>query len=278
MSDPRETLAALQDHVIDRRRFLAFTGALAGAAAFSQMRGDLGFASSAAQGYPFRLGVASGDPQPGGVLWTRLAPEPLADGRRHAAARRRRQLGGRQRRPASRTSWRRGTAAALPGAGALRARRRRAGSTRGGDYFYRFRAGDATEPGRPHAHRAGARRAASTALRFAFASCQTLRGRLFTAYRHMASEDLDLVVHLGDYIYEYGAGRQRRRDAAAARRSRRRSRWTTTGSGTRSTSPTRACRRRTPRVPWMVTWDDHEVDNDYAGRSTRRTDDPSTSS
>ena len=80
MSDPRETLAALQDHVIDRRRFLAFTGALAGTALYAQMRGDA-VRAAPLRGYPFRLGVASGDPEPTAVsLWTRLAPEPLAEG------------------------------------------------------------------------------------------------------------------------------------------------------------------------------------------------------
>src|SRR3712207_7696487 len=41
---------------------------------------------------------------------------------------------------------------------------------------------------------------------FAFASCQQYEHGYFTAYRRMAEEDLDLVVHLGDYIYEYGPG------------------------------------------------------------------------
>ena len=64
MSDPRETLAALQDHVIDRRRFLAFTGALAGTALYAQVRGDAVARRAPLRGYPFRLGVASGDPEP----------------------------------------------------------------------------------------------------------------------------------------------------------------------------------------------------------------------
>ena len=81
MSDPRRTLAELNDTVIDRRRFLAFTGALAGTALYAQLRGDLAYAAPQLSGYPFRLGVASGDPTPNGVsLWTRLAPEPLVEG------------------------------------------------------------------------------------------------------------------------------------------------------------------------------------------------------
>jgi hypothetical protein len=59
-----------------RRRFLNFTGAVAGAAAFCQLRPDLAHATTPLSGYPFTLGVASGDPATNGaVLWTRLAPE-----------------------------------------------------------------------------------------------------------------------------------------------------------------------------------------------------------
>jgi alkaline phosphatase D len=63
---------------MDRRRFLAWTGALAGTALYSQLRGDLAVAAPPMAGYPFALGVASGEPHARGVtLWTRLAPEPL---------------------------------------------------------------------------------------------------------------------------------------------------------------------------------------------------------
>ena len=81
MSDPRRTLADLGESVIDRRRFIAYTGAVAGTALYAQLRGDLALAAPKLNGYPFRLGVASGDPTPNGVsLWTRLAPEPLVAG------------------------------------------------------------------------------------------------------------------------------------------------------------------------------------------------------
>src|SRR5687767_7009980 len=81
MSDPRTTLSELNGRVMDRRRFLVFTGALAGTALYAQVRGDLAVAAPPLSGYPFRLGVASGDPTPSGVsLWTRLAPEPLTGG------------------------------------------------------------------------------------------------------------------------------------------------------------------------------------------------------
>jgi alkaline phosphatase D len=43
-------------------------------------------------------------------------------------------------------------------------------------------------------------------LRFAFASCQKWDDGYYSAYRRVAEEDIDLVIHLGDYIYEYGIG------------------------------------------------------------------------
>ncbi len=78
MTDVFEVLERGMAGPIARRRFLQFTGALAGAAAFCQVRGDLAQAAAPLPGYPFTLGVASGDPAPrGAVLWTRLAPDPL---------------------------------------------------------------------------------------------------------------------------------------------------------------------------------------------------------
>ena len=39
-------------------------------------------------------------------------------------------------------------------------------------------------------------------VRFAFASCQNYEHGYYTTLRHLASEDVDFIVHLGDYIYE----------------------------------------------------------------------------
>ncbi len=69
-------------------------------------------------------------------------------------------------------------------------------------YWYRFRAGDAVSP-------TGRTRTMPdiddepSQLRFAFASCQNYEQGLYTAYVQMAKDELDLVIHLGDYIYEY---------------------------------------------------------------------------
>jgi alkaline phosphatase D len=71
----------------------------------------------------------------------------------------------------------------------------------GREYFYRFKAGTEISPvGRTRTAPAGQTSLAE--FSFAFASCQQWQNGLYTAYQHMAAEDLDLVVHLGDYIYE----------------------------------------------------------------------------
>jgi alkaline phosphatase D len=98
-------------------------------------------------------------------------------------------------------------------------------------------------------------------LRFAFASCQHYEHGYFTAYQHMLEDDLDLVVHLGDYIY----------DGAAAKGKPRAHR----GGEVNSLEDyrNRYALYRTDehlqavhaRFPWLVTWDDHEFDNNCAG-------------
>jgi alkaline phosphatase D len=100
----------------------------------------------------------------------------------------------------------------------------------------------------------------SEALRFAFASCQHFETGFYTAYEHMLREDLDLVFHLGDYIYE-GAGLDRRirkhlgpeivtLDDYRVRHAQYKS------------DP--ALQAMHGAAPWLVTWDDHEFDNNCA--------------
>jgi PhoD-like phosphatase, N-terminal domain/PhoD-like phosphatase len=152
---------------------------------------------------PFTLGVASGDPLPDGVvLWTRLAPEPLtADGG----------LGGAGNLAVGweiahdegmRRVVRRGRAVAPADlAHAVHVDVR--GLEPGRDYWYRFTAGDwATPPARTRT--APRPRDALDRVDFAYATCQKWEERFYNAYAHMAEEDLDLVVFLGDYTYEYG--------------------------------------------------------------------------
>src|SRR5215212_8138990 len=190
---------------IDRRTFMKLSGA--GAAALIFGAGPFTervVAAPSFSDYPFKLGVASGDPLPDRVvLWTRLAPEPLAeDGR------------GGMPRDSVLVRWevaadetfrrlvRQGTAPAQAEL-AHSVHVEVEGLEPAREYFYRFKAGSEISPlGRTKT--APAPGAAIAKMRFAFASCQMYEHGYYTAYDHMSEEDLDLVVHLGDYIYEYG--------------------------------------------------------------------------
>jgi alkaline phosphatase D len=132
------------------------------------------------------------------------------------------------------------------------------------EYFYRFMAGPELSPtGRTKT--APAVGASVSGLTFAFASCQQYEHGYFTAYRRMAEEDLDLVVHLGDYIYEYGPGEDVASDGNVRAHDRRVS---TLGDFRdryalyRTDEDLKAAHAA---FPWIVTWDDHEVENNYAG-------------
>lgn len=125
-------------------------------------------------------------------------------------------------------------------------------------YMYRFRTGDATSAvGRLRTTPAPG---ADGSLAFAFVSCQHYEQGLFTAYQHLAREELDVVAHLGDYIYEYGAveGRARRhslRECLTLQDYRERYAQYKTDAHLQAAHA---------RCPWVLTWDDHEVDNNYA--------------
>ena len=208
---------------------------------------------------PFTLGVASGDPEPEGfVIWTRLALDPLAaDG-----------LGGM---PSStyRVNWqvatderfedvvRAGATAADP-AWAHSVHVEVAGLQPGREYFYRFRLG-------PHLSRSGralttpAPGSSPSSLHMAFASCSNYPAGLFTAYAALAAERPDVILHLGDYQYEGGGTGIGRTHAGPE---------TKTLAGYRQ----RHAQYKTDldlqeahaAAPWLVVWDDHEVDNNYA--------------
>ena len=132
------------------------------------------------------------------------------------------------------------------------------------EYFYRFKAGSEISPvGRTKT--APVPGAAIAQMRFAFASCQMYEHGYYTAYGHMSEEDLDLVVHLGDYIYEYGineyiarSGNVRRHDGPKIfTLPAYRNRYALYRSASN-------LRRAHAAFPWVVTWDDHEVENNYA--------------
>jgi alkaline phosphatase D len=135
-------------------------------------------------------------------------------------------------------------------------------------YWYRFIAGGQASPvGRTRT--APAADALRNHFAFAFVSCQNYEAGYYTPYRHLAAEDLGLVVHLGDYIYEGGIAEGGVR------------RHTTSEIVTLEDYRTRyALYKMDPDLqaahaafPWVLTWDDHEVDNNYAGEISQD-DDP----
>lgn len=216
----------------------------------------------AAPAYPFALGVASGDPATDGfVLWTRLS----AGGASLDA-------------PAVPVTYevaedevfrrivRRGRRAASPALGhAVHVEIE--GLRPGRTYWYRFHALGAVSP----VGRTATAPERATRARIAVSSCQHFELGWFCAYRDMVAAQPDLIVQLGDYIYEnsyaqFPKVRQfdgsepvdlegyRRRHAIY-----------------KSDPDLREAHRQ---APWVVTWDDHEVENDYADLANLKGLDP----
>lgn len=219
----------------------------------------------------FSLGVASGDPLPDGVvLWTRLAPEPLAgDG-----------LAGMPDREvpvqwqvATDERFRRvvaeGTEPARP-EGAHSVHPEVAGLQPGAEYFYRFRAGRELSPvGRTKT--APAPGARLDRFAFAFASCQNYPSGFYNSYANMVDEDLDLVAFLGDYIYEGGLQGDLGREHAPAREILSLADYRVRLAQYKTDGDLQAAHAA---FPWAVTFDDHEVDNNWADDISQDNDDP----
>ncbi len=233
----------------DRRSFL-----IAAAAALAAPRL---WARPAFAAYPFSLGIASGAPLPDGVvLWTRLAPDPLNGGGLPPATIEVRWEIARD--AGFRDIIRHGRALAEPQyAHSVHVEVEGLAPARW--YWYRFMAGDAVSPaGRTRTAPPGG--ATADRLRFAFASCQQYEQGFYAAHRHMAAENLDLVVFLGDYIYEssWGSRHVRKHEGPEpATLEQYRNRY----ARYKSDADLQRCHAA---FPWLVTWDDHEVDNDYA--------------
>ena len=211
---------------------------------------------------PFALGVASGGPAPDGVvLWTRLlltdpgqaqAPHTVRWELAHDAQFAR--------------IVQKGEATALPALGhSVHVELR--GLAPGRWYHYRFMLGDAVSTtGRTRT--APADGDLPGALRLAFASCQRWEHGHYAAWRHLAAAQPDLVLFLGDYIYEY-ASPKNTTDLARTHSLRLattladfRDRYALHKSDPALQAAHAAC-------PWVVTWDDHEVQNDYAAQAGR---------
>ncbi|GAA2788370.1 hypothetical protein GCM10020219_069810 [Nonomuraea dietziae] len=237
---------------MERRTFLAATAASFLLPPSRSLAGD-----------PFTLGVASGDPSTDGfVLWTRLALDPLSgDGR-----------GGMPSRSLD-VDWqistderfskvvRSGTATASPGA-AHSVHVEAKGLEPGREYFYRFRSeGRLSRTGRTRTTPVGAQ-----PLTFAVAACAHYEHGYYTAYRRLAEQEPDLVVHLGDYMYEYGpsgytalAGKVRTHTpgkcATLADYRLRHAQY----------KSDRDLQKAHAVAPWLVAFDDHELENNWAG-------------
>ncbi|GLZ36369.1 phosphodiesterase [Lentzea sp. NBRC 105346] len=236
-----------------RRTFIL--GSLTGVGATT-----LATSSANAISYPFTLGVASGEPAPDGfVIWTRLAPSPLnADG-----------LGGMPSTSIS-VEWqvatdrnftqlvRTGTFTAVP-ASAHSVHVEVGGLQPGREYHYRFRAeGHISQTGRAlTAPQPGT----SPALTMLFTSCSHFEAGYFTAYRRMAEENPDLILHLGDYIYEGAASTTSVRKHAPAVEISTLANYRVRHAQYKTDPDLQAAHAA---APWLVVWDDHEVENNYA--------------
>ncbi len=213
----------------------------------------------------FRHGVASGDPRPHAVvLWTRLTPvahatpgsgrgpnatvtwEVATDYRFRHVVRRGRTFTG---------AWRDHTVK-VDATGLKPARW----------YFYRFRyQGVRSRIGRTRT--APAETATPRNLRFGVVSCANLQAGYFSAYRHLARRnDLHAVLHLGDYLYEYGPGEYGMgQDNVDVRRHVPAREMVGLGDYRRRHGQYKTdadLQKLHARFPMIVTWDDHEVTND----------------
>ena len=224
---------------------------------------------------PFSLGVASGSSSPDGfVLWTRLAPEPL----NYAAETPAGMSGGDvpvgyeiAADPDFRAILRKGSALA-EARYAYSVHAEVSGLAPGRPYWYRFLSGDAVSPvGR--AMTMAAAGAMPDRLRLGFVSCAHYEQGYFSAYRHLADETPDFVLYLGDYIYEYvdrvssDLVRKHSEDAETETLPAYRNRYA-------QYRLDRDLQRLHAQSAALITWDDHEVQNDYADMYSQTFDDP----
>jgi alkaline phosphatase D len=248
---------------IDRRRFLEYTWAGVGASlSLALMPGRGVFAAPRFRDNPFTLGVASGDPTPDGiVLWTRLAPEPTDPTSLGDAAIPVRWRVATDHRLKQVVSS--GVAVAAPEL-AHSVHVEVQGLLPEREYFYQFDVND-EESRIGHFRTAPADSALVNQIRFAFATCQDWPSGYYTAYRDMAANDLDFVIHLGDYTYEYEIKRTNRRGPTAPAFKEACHDLRTFRLRHTLYKLDRDLQAIHAKFPFVVIWDDHEVANDYSG-------------
>jgi alkaline phosphatase D len=255
---------------VNRRVLLQSLGASAFVTATGGLFARPVWGSPVFAAYPFSLGVASGDPAPDGfVIWTKIAPKPLERG------------GGMPKRPVEvewsvatdermRQGVRKGTAIAHPELGHA-VHIEVDGLEPGRDYFYQFAIGkERSRVGR--ARTLPAAGAPVAQIRFASAGCNKYEDGYFTAFRNIAAERFDFVFHYGDYIYEYRTLRPGQANLPVVRvmpgepdecytLDDYRHRY----SLYKSDPDLQAAHAS---APFVMSFDDHEVDNDWAADTT----------
>lgn len=248
---------------MDRRRFVdAAWKTAAGATALALVPGDDLFAQKLGAD-PFTLGIASGDPTPDGVvLWTRLAPDPLNGGGMND---RTVSVGWRVATDrAMRNVVRSGRAMATP-ALAHSVHVEVEGLEPGRDHFYQFDYRQEESPvGRFKT--APARDAAVRQLDFAILTCQDWRHGYYTVLRDVAEQELDVVFHLGDYLYEYDPRENVRGITLSDRFAGETSTLTRYRDQHALYKTDRDLQKAHQNHAFVVIWDDHEVQNDYSGK------------
>ena len=258
INDQENSNLLISEEKIDRRSFLQKTAlTISGVGFLGTM--PIFAKSCELTEYPFTMGVASGEPlQDGIVLWTRLAPKPLA--------------GGGMPDQTFPVNWeiasdseflqivQKGTELATKDLG--HSVHVEVGNLQSGqNYWYRFKSGNFESP-------TGKTKTAPNAgtdlqeMKFAIASCQNYASGYYTAYDHMVNEDLDVILFLGDYIYEKGSGanalRKHLPDKEIMTLEDYRIRY-----GQYKSDPSLMAAHAA--FPWIVVPDDHEVKNNWGG-------------
>ncbi len=257
---------------LDRRSLLVAGAAGAGAVALGVSFPDPADAAGEAGNRYFQHGVASGDPHPHSViLWTRVTPTAAATPGSGKGPRvsvrwqvaKDRHFADIVAKGSFTTSARRDHTVKLEATG-LRPRT---------TYFYRFLyKGESSRVGRTKT--APAAKASPKNLRFGVVSCANLPGGYFSAYRHLSKrDDLDAVLHLGDYFYEYGPAEYGEvRKPVPAKETVALADYRQRHAQYKQDKDLQALHAK---APFIVTWDDHESAND-AYRKGAENHDPAT--
>ncbi|MGW7361529.1 alkaline phosphatase D family protein [Streptomyces sp. NPDC054802] len=237
--------------------------AAATAVAAPVLAGAVSPAAAADRAPAFLHGVASGDPLPDGVLlWTRVTPSPEALPGSGLGAATKVVWEVAEDKDFSRTVARGTTTSSAAADHTVKADVR--GLRPATSYWYRFTAGPTVSPaGRTRT--APAADAATPGVRFGVVSCANWEAGWFSAYRHLAARgDLDAVLHLGDYIYEYATGGYPAEEYVVRQHEPRHEIVTLADyrlrHATYKTDPD--LRALHAAHPLIAIWDDHELAND----------------